>query len=291
MSSLRSIDLEEVDDLVDFIRGRGYVLNFSDSTYSGFFASEVGIDIDNRRYADMGGSKGKRLRRFLQLSDDQTALKALKALWEHRAVHLRRAGEGDPVPNAETRYRALLERLGETPPLKETGAKPKAKHGFDLDRLAALKSELVRITGLNPQPRGYAFEIFLKGLFDAYGMEAHQAFRNRGEQIDGSFVLEGAIYLLEAKWQNTQTGVGELRAFEGKLQDKAGWARGFFISQSGFTDDGLAAFGRGKRTICMDGLDLYETLDRGLPFDEVVFRKVRNAGETGHPFVRVRDLF
>ena len=236
----------------------------------------------------MGASKGKRLRRFLQLSDERMALKAIKALWEHRAAHLRRSGERDPVPNADARYQALLERLGEKPAAQET---KKAKRTFDLGRLAALKAEVVRITGLSPQPRGYAFEKFLKDLFDAYGMEARQAFRNRGEQIDGSFVLAGAIYLLEAKWQDAQTSVGELRAFEGKLQDKAGWARGFFMAQSGFTEDELAAFGRGKRTICMDGLDLYEMLDRGLPFDEVVFCKTRNAVETGRPFARVRDLF
>lgn len=30
MSSLRAIDLTTVDDLVDFVRGRGYVLHFSD---------------------------------------------------------------------------------------------------------------------------------------------------------------------------------------------------------------------------------------------------------------------
>ncbi len=38
--------------------------------------------------------------------------------------------------------------------------------------------------------------------------------------------------------------------------------KGLFVSNSGFTEDGLAAFGRGKRVICMDGLDLFETLSR-----------------------------
>ena len=48
---------------------------------------------------------------------------------------------------------------------------------------------------------------------------------------------------------------------------------------------------RGKRVICMDGLDLYEMLDREIPFTQVLERKVRRAAETGSPFVRVRDLF
>jgi hypothetical protein len=55
--------------------------------------------------------------------------------------------------------------------------------------------------------------------------------------------------------------------------DKAAWTRGLFVSNSGFTDDGLEAFGRGKRVVCMDGLDLYETLDRRLSLEDVIARK------------------
>lgn len=63
------------------------------------------------------------------------------------------------------------------------------------------------------------------------------------------------------------------------------------MSHSGFTDDGLATFGRGKRLVCMDGLDLYETQSRELPLNYVPERKVARAAETGLPFARVRDPF
>ena len=112
-----------------------------------------------------------------------------------------------------------------------------------------------------------------------------------GEQIDGSFQLSGETYLLEAKWTDPKIGAGELRSFNAKLEDKAAWTRGLFVSNSGFTDDGLEAFGRGKRVVCMDGLDLYETLDRLLSLEDVIARKVRRAAESGQPFVRVRDLY
>lgn len=65
----------------------------------------------------------------------------------------------------------------------------------------------------------------------------------------------------------------------------------FTGAHGAFSEDGLFAFGRGKRLICMDGYDLYETLDRGLSFADVLSRKVRRAAETGNPFLRVRDLF
>jgi hypothetical protein len=41
----------------------------------------------------------------------------------------------------------------------------------------------------------------------------------------------------------------------------------------------------------MDGLDLYDILDRRLPLSEALARKTRRAAESGQPFVRVRELF
>ena len=66
---------------------------------------------------------------------------------------------------------------------------------------------------------------------------------------------------------------------------------GEFISNSGFSADGLVAFGRGKRVVCVDGFDLYEVLSRNLSLAQVLDRNVRWAAETGTLFVRVRDLF
>jgi restriction endonuclease Mrr len=131
----------------------------------------------------------------------------------------------------------------------------------------------------------------LRDLFNVFGLEAREPFRLKGEQIDGSFLLQGETYLVEAKWQDAPTGVADLHTFHGKLEQKAAWTRGLFVSNSGFTEDGLVAFGRGKRVVCMDGLDLFDTLSRELPLNHVLEKKVRRAAETGLPFARVRDLF
>jgi hypothetical protein len=175
----------------------------------------------------------------------------------------------------------------EPPPVKEqTSVGPSA------EQLASLSQQLIEVSTLAPQPRGYAFETFLKDLFEAYGLAPRASFRLVGEQIDGSFSLEGETYLLEAKWQNERSGVSELHAFSGKVQTKAKWARGLFISNTGFSDDGLSAFGKAPTSIiCMDGFDLHETLTRQLSLVEVLAKKVRRAAETGGPFVRVRELF
>jgi hypothetical protein len=41
----------------------------------------------------------------------------------------------------------------------------------------------------------------------------------------------------------------------------------------------------------MDGLDLYDMLDRKLPLTSILEKKVRRAAETGKIHLRVRDLF
>jgi hypothetical protein len=276
-----------VDDLVDFVRGPGFVLDFSDTSFADFFASELKVNIDDPKYAANGGSKGKRLRYFLQNCDDATAVRALTALWEHRSEYLARSGGKDPVINAQSRYQGLIDRLS-------GGAAPKPAQPapvVDRHKIAAIKAELLRVSALSAHARGFAFEGFLKGLFDAFDLAAQEPFRLRGEQIDGSFQLGSDTYLLEAKWHGQPIGVADLHTFHGKIEQKAAWTRGLFVSNSGFSEDGLVAFGRGKRVICMDGLDLYEMLDREIPLNQVLERKVRRAAETGMPFLRVRDLF
>jgi hypothetical protein len=286
MPNLRSIDMLLVDDLFD-MHG-GFVLAFSDRTFAQFFVEELNLDIDDPKWSQGGTSKAKRLRYFLQNTDKETAARALKALWEYREVLRERAGGEDKLPNAQKRFLDLIGRL-EGKSSSSANEKPKAT--FDHVKYAGLYTALLELAKLEPNPRGYAFERYLKELFDTFGLEAHSAFRLAGEQIDGSFLLGSETYLLEAKWHNEPTGVEELHAFHGKVEQKAAWSRGLFISYSGFSERGLIAIGRGKRVICLDGLDLSESLSRELPLTNVLERKVRRAAETGVAFVRVRDLF
>jgi hypothetical protein len=288
MPNIRAIDMLFLDDLLDM--GGGYVLNFSDRTFSQFFAEELNCDIDDPAYALTGRSKGKRLRCFLQAVDMSTVVRVLKALWEYREAVRARDQKQETVENAEGRLLVLINRLeGKPDAAKPAGQSPAP--AFDRPRLSQLKVELLALHQLAPQARGYAFEKLLCDMFNVYGLAAREPFRLRGEQIDGSFQLSNETYLLEAKWQGEQTGVADLHTFHGKLEQKAAWTRGLFISNSGFTEDGLAAFGRGKRVICMDGLDLHDTMHREIPLNLVLDRKVRRAAETGFPFARVRDLF
>lgn len=91
------------------------MLDFSDTNFSEFFATELKVDIDDPKYATNGRSKGKRLRYFLQNCSNGDAARTLTAIWEHRSDYLARTGDNDPVPNAEARYKTLIIKLSGAP--------------------------------------------------------------------------------------------------------------------------------------------------------------------------------
>ena len=151
---------------------------------------------------------------------------------------------------------------------------------------------LIEISGLAPQIRGLRFEGFIKDMFAGFGLASRESFRVVGEQIDGSFKLQGHTYLVEAKWHGPKIGFADLMTFSGKVSGKAAWSRGLFVSYSGFTDEGLEAFARGRQTnlICMDALDLHQVLSGTVSLIDVLEEKARRAAETNRAFVPVRDL-
>ncbi len=282
------MDIPIIDKV--FCMEDGNVLNFSIPTLAHFFMDEFGVDIDDPRWSAQGGSKAKRLRYYLRQANQETALNTLNALWEYREV----SGITHQYPDLEDSVREaffrIIERLqGKRPAGVEAGNK-RPESQVDAEIASTLTDRLLELSSMEPHSRGYAFEKFLKDLFDAYGLSARSSFRLAGEQIDGSLVLGSNTYLLEAKWTSTPVDAATLRAFNGKVEDKAKWSRGLFVSYSGFTAEGLNAFGRGRSVICMDGLDLHEILTRKLNFSIVLAAKVRQAAETGKPYVGVRDL-
>lgn len=287
---LKSVDIKLLDEI--FEMGAGYVLDFSNPTFSEFFIEELGINIDSPSYAVDGGSKAKRLRCYLRQANTNEVIKVLLALWDYREAIRRRSGQEEAMELAKSEFYLLIEKLGGRAPESVHYKATRTSFSNIPSHIAdEFLNKLITVSSLEPQARGYAFEKFLKELFDANGLDGRSSFRLIGEQIDGSFEMSGETYLLEAKWTSKPVDAADLRSFNAKVEDKASWARGLFISDCGFSEEGLLAFGKGKSLVCMDGLDLCNMLQERLSLQEVLSKKVRLAAETGKPFVRLRDLF
>lgn len=163
---------------------------------------------------------------------------------------------------------------------------------FISNNILTLKNDFHLISQIEPQKRGFEFERFLNELFALFNLAPKKSFRITGEQIDGSFQINDNTYLLEAKWQAKQTSQDDLLIFRGKVESKSTWARGVFISYSGFTDDGLTALSKGKATniIGINGQDLHFILNGEISLVDAINKKARRAVETGAFFVSVFDI-
>lgn len=291
MANFKSTEMRFLDSI--FGMGDGYVLDFSNRTMDDFFLEELEIDISHEMFSTDGTSKARRVRCLLQSADHSTVARVLEALWKYRQSMREETKAEETVVNAEGRFLSVLESIRSPGQHAEVVRNPfSAAAVIDQGQvLDALRQHLYDLRDLPPQKRGYEFEGFLKELFDSSKLQARSPFSLVGEQIDGSFQLGNETYLIEAKWVRDPIGAAELHTFQGKLDQKAAWARGVFISYGGFTQEGLHAFGRGRKVICMSGEDIYKALGQRIPIAEVIDRKVRAAAETGAAYVPLEALF
>lgn len=135
------------------------------------------------------------------------------------------------------------------------------------------------------QKRGYEFEGFLNDFFAAHGLAPRSSFRVTGEQIDGTFELNGDTYVVEARWRALPANAADLYVLRAKAE-KSEWTRGLFISIGDFTDVASDAFRSGRRTnlITLSGQDLILVLDERWGFLDALRAKLRHAGETGEVY-------
>lgn len=284
-----------IDEVLSSSRGTGYILDFTDRTFKEFFREKLGVNIEDTQFANSGSSKGKRLRSFITSESGSLVGRALRELWDYRETAVSPNVQTDlQAVSKRTRFFRIVDKLdglGDGEPA----------HGVSKERLGQLPSKdvtdrllsrLLSMSNQTPQIRGFEFEKFLSDLFNAYHLAPRGSFRLVGEQIDGSFEHAAHTVLLEAKWQAAKIGQTDLLSFYGKVQGKAQWCSGLYVSYSGFSTDGLTAFLRGRQTnlICMDGSDLSQVLLEALDLADVIRKKKRRAAETNLAFVPIRDL-
>ncbi|WP_210452578.1 restriction endonuclease [Pantoea ananatis] len=280
------LELKIFNQLFEDSNNAGYVLDFTNKTMREFFESELSIDIDNDIYRKDGDSKIKRLRCLLKQADRETVLRVVTRLWEYR----KSIPGGVITAQDDAAYGRFVTKIQGADSLAASGITPILIVPTGIDNDYFLKG-LEALHNQKPHQRGHSFELWLNELFTAFYLSPKGAFRLKGEQIDGSFLLNNETYLVEAKWHSTKTGNADLHAFHGKLDQKISWARGVFISWAGFTRSGLDAWGRGKKVICVSGYDLVLMLKNNISFRMLMEEKIRRAAETGNLYVKIDEIY
>ena len=155
--------------------------------------------------------------------------------------------------------------------------------------ISKLKDLLEPPEGANPawfQRRGRSFERVLKQIFELEGMAPRASMRPSGEEIDGSFAMDGRFFLLEAKWHTPPISASALYAFKGKVDGKLVGTIGAFFSMSDYSAEAVDAllYGKELNLVLFGRQDLLLIEDQKISMREAIRVKLRYAAEYGQPF-------
>lgn len=146
-------------------------------------------------------------------------------------------------------------------------------------------TQLESLDGITEQQRGNQFEKWLNKLLSQAKLRPKTRYRPKGEEIDGSFVFDGRVFLLEAKWTKDAIPASTLYEFKGKVDGKLTGTIGVFISMSNYSENAVDAlrFGKALNIILFSHEDVHFCLEAG--FRAVLDVKLRAAAEIGEVFV------
>ncbi len=218
-------------------------------------------------------------RHLSQLDDGkQKAERARQAVAELRRIVESHDAAAQDMENLEERRQRAAERLKNNQAVRQK-----------LDEVKQRYMGLV--TSTSPQQRGFELEKVLYDLFELFDLDPKASFRLQGEQIDGSFSLEGTDYLFEAKWQQELVSIGDLDAFSGKVKRKLDNTLGLFLSINGFSQDAVTAHSMGRPVLLlMTGADLMAVLEERMDFVSLLLRKRRQAAQTGNILFQIHEM-
>jgi len=212
--------------------------------------------------------------------------------------HLQRLEDGlqkvEKARSAVNQLRSLVEpyqdvkkEQDEIKRRQEVAAKKLRENAAVRQKLQAINTRYLALIGSdNAQTRGFELERVMYEVFELFDLDPKASFKNKGEQIDGAFSLDGTEYLFEAKWQKDSVNKGDLAIFTDKVRTKLDNTLGIFLSINGFSPDGVAAHQAGGASIFLvDGGDLMAVLEERIDFVSLLLRKKRHAAQTGQIYL------
>jgi len=266
----------------------GYVLDFSNRSFAEFVRDSTGRNVYDDRYNYASGSKANRLRAFWQKEDNAVVGKLMSDMLDYK----------DATGPQQEMCRLIVTRLlgrstAANVPDRAARDEESLKRRHRSQALARLKDTFLALAVESDRnAAGLALEKLLNELFGISDLRPRQPFRVIGEQIDGSFELQGQIYLLESKWEKQPLPESDLLIFRGKIEGKSTFTRGVFIALNDITGPARDAITRGKAPsfFVMNGHDLMMVLSETIELEDFLRKRVRLLAEEGCVCVPFSEL-
>lgn len=165
-------------------------------------------------------------------------------------------------------------------------------------RREKVKASLYGLFGeADAHKRGKALEGVLNELFACHNILVREAFTIKGkcgegviEQVDGLVELDGHLYLVEMKWWNAPLGVSEVAPHLVRVFNRAGQARGLFISYTDFTAPAISecrtALGGGAVIVLATLQEIVSLMDREEDLQRWLKRKINAAIIDKEPYFK-----
>lgn len=110
------------------------------------------------------------------------------------------------------------------------------------------------IKNFEPKKRGNEFEKLINKIFDDGGVLVSGRYRTADteQEIDGAILIFSKIFLIEAKWENSETlAASKLFSFLGKINSKIDGTLGVFISYNQLSENFISSVRNGLKQNCI----------------------------------------
>ena len=268
-----------------FGMGGGYVLNFTNREFEEFMKDVVSYNI-YQKYP--GLSKAKILRRFIEEESDTYVGKMIILLVNYmRENSLDKSISQEDINKLYELGKIKLGKVSTSHKKTQKSDNKAYRIDFEYLKKALLNIDMKQ----TQQQKGYAFESYLKELFDAFGMDAKPSYRTTNDQIDGSFLLNGNTVLVEAKYRTKEITKDDLLLFSNKVKAKSPFTKGVFITLSKPLDKTLEYFyDKSSRIILFTVEELYLLCENKGSLISILNKKFRYLEETGHIYRHIMNL-
>ncbi|WP_263063524.1 hypothetical protein [Dickeya dadantii] len=144
---------------------------------------------------------------------------------------------------------------------------------------------------IGTQNGGYAFEEWFFELADFCEIINRKPYKTDGRQIDGALTIEGTTYIVELKFQKSQSDAIDIDTLKAKVNKMADNTMAIMISISGYSSVAINE-SSGSRTplILLDYSHLYLFLSGSMRFEDIISRIRRHSSQTGEAYLPVSSF-